>query len=57
MKRMFAFTKNIMSFLYGLSFGAFGIVCLVVGYLKGAETYKREQRPKYSDYYRYKGDR
>ena len=41
MKKVLAFIKNIISFLYGL---AFGIVCLVFGYLKGAETNKRDFR-------------
>ena len=61
MKNIFAFIKSIMSFLYGLSFGAFGIVCLVVGYVKGTETNKRDFRPynkpiRYSDYFYNKPD-
>lgn len=43
--------KSIFAFLYGLAFGTFGIVCLVFGYLKGAETNKRDFRPKYSGYF------
>jgi len=56
MKKVLAFIKNIISFLYGLAFGAFGIVCLVVGYIKGAETNKRDFRIKYSDYFHNKPD-
>lgn len=60
MKKVLAFIKNIISFLYGLAFGTFGIVCLVFGYLKGAETNKRDfrpkYRPKYSDYFYNKPD-
>lgn len=53
MKKVLAFIKNIISFLYGLAFGAFGIVCLVVGFLGGAETFKPKPsfRPDYRSNY------
>lgn len=55
MKKVLSFIKNIISFLYGLAFGAFGIVCLVVGFLGGAETFKPKPRfrPEYRPYYSY----
>lgn len=58
MKNLFAFIKSIFAFLYGLSFGAFGIICLTVGYLKGQGSNELTRRPKYkySDYF-YKGEK